>query len=211
MYFNAAYDDMGTIPIELLESAASTVTQVSDKDYSYRDYNVTDIKESWLRIDFTKPPEQINLIGMYNAFKAIALFIINKHNLEPISSMSLSQLRPQQVLDEHIDGRLIHKLTNRYLIPLSASNKNYNYGYFANKKVMYPLVYGRFYRINNSIIHSALNLENTERYNILIDTMDARLKNKFKNHPDLYRSVNMLSANYKFEERLRIKTKLGLK
>jgi hypothetical protein len=59
------------------------------------------------------------------------------------------------------------------------SDVNYNYGYYNNEKVIYPLKFGNIYRINNAIIHSALNLEDTERYNILIDTFDARLKTKF--------------------------------
>lgn len=211
MFFPAAFQDMGELPLELVDSAAAAVRLISDIDYTYRDYNVKEVKESWLRVDFAREPSEPRLKPLYAAFKAIADHVVSKHKLFPISNISLSQLRPKQVLEEHIDGRFIHKITDRYLVPLSRSNKNYNYGYYDKQKVIYPLVYGHVFRINNAIIHSALNLEDDERHNVLIDVMDERLAIKFKDHPDLFRSLNANNINWKFEERLRIKRKLGLK
>ena len=74
-------------------------------------------------------------------------------------------------------------------------------------KVIYPLKFGNVYRVNNAIIHSALNLENAERFNILIDTWDLRLKEKFKDHPDLMSALTVLGVNYNFEKRLKVKPK----
>lgn len=211
MYFDAAYQDLGEVPTELMTPAVQALAQLTDDDYTYRDYNVQDVKESWLRIDFAREPTVDRLKPLYFGFRGIAEHVVATHDLPPVSTVSLSQLRPLQVLEEHVDGKLIHKLTDRYLVPLSRSDKNYNYGLFKDEKVVYPLRYGHVYRINNSIVHSALNLENDERHNLLIDVMDARLRLKFANHPDLFRSLNALAVNWRFEDRLRIKRRLSLK
>lgn len=211
MYFDAAYQDMGEVPAELMTPAVRALAQLTDDDYTYRDYNVKDVRESWLRIDFAREPIVNRLKPLYFGFRAVADHVVATFNLPPISTISLSQLRPLQVLEEHVDGRFIHKITDRYLVPLSHSDKNYNYGIFKDEKVVYPLRYGRVYRINNSIVHSALNLENEDRHNLLIDVMDNRLRAKFSNHPDLFRSLNALAVNWRFEDRLRIKKRLSLK
>jgi hypothetical protein len=117
-------------------------------------------------------------------------------------------LKPNQVLAEHTDGRFIHRITNRYLVPLTDSDVNYNYGYINGEKVIYPLKLGNVYRVNNAIIHSALNLENRERFNLLIDTWDPRLKAKFKDHKDLFAAMVILGVNYEFEKRLKVGPKV---
>lgn len=211
MFFDGAYRDMGVVPEHLMQAAVTAINGVDEDDYTYRDYNVQELKESWLRIDFARPPEQPNLLPLYNGFQGIAQYVVDSYNLKSISNVSLSRLKPLQVLEEHVDGRFIHKLTDRYLVPLSRSDKNYNYGYYQRQKVEFKLQYGHVYRINNSIIHSALNLENDDRYNLLIDVIDPRVWAKFANHPDLYRSLNVLSVNWKFEERLRVKQQHNLK
>jgi hypothetical protein len=144
---------------------------------------------------------------LYNAILAVIDYIITNYNTDPLNSVSVSMLKPLQVLDEHTDGRLIHRITNRYLVPLMHSDVNYNYGYYNNEKVIYPLKFGNIYRVNNAVIHSALNLENAERFNILIDTWDLRLKEKFKGHPDLMSALTVLGVNYNFEKRLKVKPK----
>lgn len=211
MYFNAAFQDLGEVASDLMTSAVQALSNLTDDDYTYRDYNVKEIKESWLRIDFAREPASEHLKPIYHAFSTIAEHIVSQYKLPPVSNISLSQLRPLQILEEHVDGRFIHKITDRYLIPLSNSSKNYNYGYFKEEKIIYPLQYGRIYRINNSIVHSAVNLENDDRYNILIDVMEPRLRSKFSKHPDLFRSLNALAVNWNFEERLRIKKKMNLR
>jgi hypothetical protein len=84
------------------------------------------------------------------------------------------------------------------------SDVNYNYGYIDDEKVIYPLKVGNVYRINNAIVHSAINMENENRINILIDCWDQRLKEKFKDHPDLFSALSILGINYEFEKRLKI-------
>ena len=68
--------------------------------------------------------------------------------------------------------------------------------------------FGNVYRVNNAIIHSALNLENAERFNLLIDCWEPRLKAKFKGHPDLMKSLAVLGVNYQFEKRLKVGPKI---
>lgn len=152
-----------------------------------------------------RPPEDTRRIPLYNAILAVISYIQDSYHVDPLSSVSVSMLKPLQVLDEHTDGRFLHRITNRYLVPLMHSDVNYNYGYVDGEKVIYPLKFGNVYRINNAIIHSALNLENAERFNILIDTWDPRLKEKFQDHPDLMAALTVLGVNYNFEKRLKVR------
>lgn len=208
MNFNAAYQILGTVPEELLNRVNLEIhNAITDKDFNYKDRNVDTTELSWLRLDFMRPPEDVRRMPLYNAILAVINYIITNYNTDPLNSVSVSMLKPRQVLDEHTDGRFLHRITNRYLVPLMHSDVNYNYGYYNNEKVIYPLKFGNVYRVNNAVIHSALNLENAERFNILIDTWDLRLKEKFKDHPDLMSALTVLGVNYNFEKRLKVKPK----
>ena len=211
MNFDAAYEILGTVPEELLNRVNVEIQNaITDKDFNYKDRNVDTTELSWLRLDFMKPPEDERRMPLYKAILEVINYIITNYNTDPLNSVSVSMLKPKQVLDEHTDGRLIHRITNRYLVPLMHSDVNYNYGYYNNEKVIYPLKFGNVYRVNNAVIHSALNLEDAERFNILIDTWDLRLKEKFKGHPDLMAALTVLGVNYNFEKRLKVRPKVLL-
>lgn len=208
MNFDTAYEILGTVPEELLNRVNLEIhNAITDKDFNYKDRNVDTAELSWLRLDFMKPPEDTRRMPLYNAILAVIDYIRETYHVDPLSSVSVSMLKPLQVLDEHTDGRFLHRITNRYLVPLMHSDVNYNYGYVNGEKVIYPLKFGNVYRINNAIIHSALNLENAERFNILIDTWDPRLKEKFQDHPDLMAALTVLGVNYNFEKRLKVRPK----
>lgn len=206
MNFNNAYEILTTVPIELISAVNEQVAScASYKDFNYKDKDTTTKEDSWYRMDFMKPPSKEHLIPLYKSIMDLVNFISSSTNIDPVNSVSLSMLRPKQVLAEHTDGRFIHRITNRYLVPLTDSKVNYNYGYINGEKIIYPLVCGNVYRINNAIIHSAINLENEDRYNLLIDCYEQRLKDKFKDHPDLFHSLTMIGVNKEFEKRLKVK------
>ena len=206
MNFNAAYEILTTVPRNLVSEVNTQIANyASYNDFNYKDKDTTTKEDSWYRMDFMTPPTKQHLVPIYQSIMNLVNFISSSTNIDPVNSVSLSLLRPKQVLAEHTDGRFIHRITNRYLVPLTDSNVNYNYGYFNEEKIVYPLKCGNVYRINNAIIHSALNLENEDRYNLLIDCYETRLKNKFKDHPDLFHSLTMIGVNKEFEKRLKVK------
>jgi hypothetical protein len=205
MNFNAAYQILGTVPDNLLNAVNEQISlALTDNDYNYKDRDLINKEHSWLRLDFMKPPEDERRMPLYSTILAVIEYIQQTYKIDPLNSVSVSMLKPKQVLDEHTDGRFLHRITNRYLVPLTHSDVNYNYGYYNKEKVIYPLKFGNIYRINNAIIHSALNLEDTSRYNLLIDTFDARLKEKFNNHPDRMAALTIFGVNQEFEKRLKV-------
>ena len=207
MNFNAAYQIIGTVPGPLLNAVNEQIAiALTDDDYNYKDRDLINKEHSWLRLDFMKPPSEERRMNLYSAILLVIEHIQQTYHVDPLNSVSVSMLKPKQVLDEHTDGRFLHRITNRYLVPLTHSDVNYNYGYYDNQKIIYPLKFGNIYRINNAIIHSALNLEDTERYNILIDTFDARLKAKFNNHPDRLAALTVFGVNQEFEKRLKVQS-----
>lgn len=201
MNFDSAYEIIGTITNDTVNEVMTKINEcIKQDDFTYIDHNSKTKEHSWLRLDFATKPSVEHLIPLYDALNNMATELSNYPNIDPITNISVSMLKPLQTLDEHTDGRFIHRITNRYLVPLTESDKNYNYGYYNDEKIIYPLKKGKIYRVNNAIIHSALNLENTERYNILIDTQCNRLRQKFKNHPDLMKGLTVLGVNYYFEK-----------
>jgi hypothetical protein len=209
MNFNTAFEITGTVPHELLSAVNEQIEQtLNDRDYNYQDRDVDNKDLSWMRLDFMRPPENPKLMPLYASILAVINHITENYDIDPLNSVSVSMLKPNQVLAEHTDGRFIHRITNRYLVPLTGSDVNYNYGYINGEKVIYPLKLGNVYRVNNAIIHSALNLENRERFNLLIDTWDPRLKAKFKDHKDLFAAMVILGVNYEFEKRLKVGPKV---
>jgi len=205
MNFNAAYQILGTVPDNLLNAVNEQISvALTDDDYNYKDRDLINKEHSWLRLDFMQAPTDPRRMPLYSAILTVIKYIQQTYKIDPLNSVSVSMLKPKQVLDEHTDGRFLHRITNRYLVPLTHSDVNYNYGYYNNEKIIYPLKFGNIYRINNAIIHSALNLEDTARYNILIDTFDARLKEKFNNHPDRMAALTVFGVNQEFEKRLKV-------
>lgn len=198
MNFKEAYQVIGSADENLLSALVNEIKTLNDNDFNYQDFDSQTGDKSWLRLDFMEEPKDARYHNLFNASKNLVLDVIQRYNLDPLTSFSISMLKPRQVLEEHTDGRFKHRITNRYLIPLSASDKNYNYGYVNGEKVIYKLELGKIYRVNNAIIHSAINMEDTERYNILIDTFEQRLQDKFKGFVDIMAPLS--DEGYKFSK-----------
>lgn len=205
MNFSTAYEITGAVPTELLHAVNKEIScALTDQDYNYQDRDVDNKQLSWMRLDFMQPPADPARMPLYNSILNVIKYISDNYRLDPLNSVSISMLKPKQILAEHTDGRFLHRITNRYLVPLTQSDVNYNYGYINGEKVIYPLIFGNVYRVNNAIIHSAINNEDTDRYNLLIDTWEPRLRAKFSGHPDLKAAMVVLGVNYQFEKRLKI-------
>jgi hypothetical protein len=196
MNFSKAYDIIGSASTNLIDAVNEQIKLLSDDDFNYRDYDSKTKEKSWLRLDFMSQPEEEKFIPLYLAIKNLVDDLSQRYSLDPVTSFSLSMLKPRQILEEHTDGRFKHRITNRYIVPLSFSDKNYNYGYVNGEKVIYKLEQGKIYRINNAIIHSAVNEEDSERYNILIDTFEQRLQDKFKRFIDIMAPLSDEGYNF---------------
>ena len=206
MNFDTAYEILGDVPKELIDEVNKHIgLTLSDADYNYKDRDVQSKEYSWLRKDFMAPPSEPELMPLYEAILAVINYIRDNFKIDPLNSVSVSMLKPKQVLAEHTDGRFLHRITNRYLVPLMDSKVNYMYGYVNGEKVQWNIEFGKVYRINNAIIHSAINNEDAERFNILIDTFDSRLKAKFNNHPDKMAALTVLGVNFESERRLMVR------
>lgn len=198
MNFKEAYQIVGSADEQLLEDLVEQIKILNDDDFNYQDFDSKSGDKSWLRLDFMEAPKEERYLPLYLASKNLVEKAAEKFQLDPVTSFSISMLKPKQVLEEHTDGRFKHRITNRYLIPLSDSDKNYNYGYVNGEKIIYKLELGKIYRINNAIIHSAVNEEDSERYNILIDTFEQRLQDKFKRFIDIMAPLS--EEGYKFSK-----------
>lgn len=198
MNFKEAYQIVGTADNTLLMDLINEIKILNDEDFNYQDFDSKTGDKSWLRLDFMEEPKEDKYKNIYLASKKLVYDAVATYGLDPVTSFSISMLKPKQVLEEHTDGRFKHRITNRYLIPLSDSNKNYNYGYINGEKIVYKLELGKIYRINNAIIHSAVNEEDAERYNILIDTFERRLQDKFKRFIDIMAPLS--DEGYRFSK-----------
>lgn len=186
MNFSEPYHVLGTLDDQLVENVCIEIQKMNDEFFNYIDNDTKTGAPSWHRLDFAPDSVQHEREkSIHAAGIALVNHAVEKFNLDEVSSFSVSMLKPRQVLEEHTDSRLIHRLTNRYIIPLIDGGGSYNYWIVGGKQVKHYLKRGEIFRVNNAVIHSAVNVGEIERYNILIDTFAVRLKEKFKRSIDL--------------------------
>lgn len=186
MNFSAPYHVYGKVDDTLVEAVCSEIKKINDEYFNYVDHDSKTGNKSWLRLDFA--PDSVQHERERPLFEAglkLVTHSLQKFGLDELSSFSVSMLKPEEVLEEHTDSRLIHRLTNRYIIPLIDGGGSYNYWVVDGVKVKHYLKRGELFRVNNAILHSAVNSGGIERYNILIDTFSNRLKDKFAKSIDL--------------------------
>lgn len=197
MNFSAPYQVLGQADSGLVETVCSEIQKMNDEYYNYVDYDSKSGNPSWHRLDFTLDGYQHERErALYEATKSLVQDTVGKFQLDELSSFSVSMLKPNEILEEHTDSRLIHRLTNRYIIPLIDGGGSYNYWVVNGQRVKYYLKRGEVFRVNNAIIHSAVNSGNIERYNILIDTFSTRLRSKFRTSIDLNAPMSREGHNF---------------
>lgn len=188
MNFNRPYQIIGNADLELVEKLNSEINQLTDEYYNYTDVDSVTKQTSWVRLDFDyKKVQHERETAVWQAGVNLVNHMTTKYQIDNVSSFSISMLKPNQTLEEHTDSRLVHRLTNRYIIPLIDAGDSYNYWYVGpeKKKVVHYLKKGEMFRVNNAIIHAAVNTGNIARYNLLIDTFPTRLIKKFGSSIDL--------------------------
>ncbi len=188
MNFNGAFKIIGQADPVLVDNLVAEIGKINDSYYNYTDVDSTSRLTSWVRLDFLPSGvKHEREIGVWTAGNALVNSMVERFNIDSVSSFSVSLIKPNQILEEHTDGRLIHRITNRYIIPLVNSGTSYNYWLYGpkNEKVVHYLKKGEMFRVNNAIIHAAVNGGGEDRYNLLIDTFSTRLNKKFGNSIDL--------------------------
>lgn len=186
MNFSTPYHVYGQVDDDLVDNVCTEIKKINDEYFNYVDHDSKTGNKSWLRLDFA--PDSVQHERERPLFEAglkLVQCALKKYNLDELSSFSVSMLKPGEVLEEHTDSRLIHRLTNRYIIPLIDGGGSYNYWVVNGVQVKHYLKRGELFRVNNAIIHSAVNSGDIERYNVLIDTFSSRLKDKFGKSIDL--------------------------
>lgn len=186
MNFSAPFQVIGQVDDYLVENVCNQIKIINDEYYNYIDHDSKSGNTSWMRLDFAPNNVQHERERpLFTAGLELVKHAIEKFNLDDLSSFSISMLKPKETLEEHTDSRLIHRLTNRYIIPLLDEGESYNYWLVDGVQQRHYLKRGQLFRVNNAIIHSAVNCSNSERFNVLIDTFSSRLKSKFGKSIDL--------------------------
>jgi hypothetical protein len=188
MNFSRPYQIIGTADMVLIDILNQEINKITDDYYNYTDIDSVSKQTSWVRLDFDyKKVQHERENGVWQAGVNLINEFHSRHSIDNVSSFSISMLKPNQTLEEHTDSRLVHRLTNRYIIPLIDAGDSYNYWYTGadRKKVVHYLKKGEMFRVNNAIIHAAVNTGNISRYNLLIDTFSTRLIKKFGSSIDL--------------------------
>lgn len=197
MNFSAPFQILGQADDGLVENVCAEIKRINDEYYNYVDYDSKSGNASWHRLDFMPTGCQHERERpLFEAGLRLVNQVLEKFRLDDLSSFSVSMLKPHEILEEHTDSRLIHRLTNRYIIPLIDDGDSYNYWVVNGVRVKHYLKRGQVFRVNNAIIHSAVNGGGFERYNILIDTFSARLKAKFQTSIDLNAPMSKEGHNF---------------
>lgn len=188
MNFSKPFQIIGQADMDLVDKLNQEISKITDEYYNYSDVDSVTKQTSWVRLDFDyRKPQFERENDIWNAGVNLIKDSVQRYNIDTVSSFSISMLKPNQILEEHTDSRLVHRLTNRYIIPLYDTGDSYNYWYVGpeKKKVIHYLKKGEMFRVNNAIIHAAVNTGNMARYNLLIDTFSDRLFKKFGTSIDL--------------------------
>ena len=174
--------------MSLLDILNIEINKITDDYYNYTDVDSVTKQTSWVRLDFDfRKPQLDRETALWQAGVNLINEMQTRHFIDNISSFSVSMLKPNQILEEHTDSRLVHRLTNRYIIPLIDAGNSYNYWYYGpeQEKVIHYLKKGEMFRVNNAVTHAAVNTGDIARYNLLIDTFPTRLIKKFGSSIDL--------------------------
>jgi hypothetical protein len=199
MNFSRPYQIIGNADSDLVEKLNTEINKISDDYYNYTDVDSVTKQTSWVRLDFDyKKVQHPRETAIWQSGVTLINDLIEKYQIDNVSSFSISMLKPNQTLEEHTDSRLVHRLTNRYIVPLIDAGDSYNYWYVGpeKKKVIHYLKKGELFRVNNAIIHAAVNTGNIARYNLLIDTFPSRLIKKFGSSIDLAAPLSREGYNF---------------
>jgi hypothetical protein len=173
MQINVPYKELGTVPIELVNIAASLCNEINwaddrytrDNDISLSTYSrllpIPSLSDS--SFPYTEKEQQL-----VNACKDIIAKLPDSFSSMKIVNAEIATLPPKTLIKLHYDGKWSHKQSNRIHIPITSNDDSFNIWLNTTCK-MNP---GMVYEINNRILHGAFNKGDTNRTHLIIDSID---------------------------------------
>lgn len=179
MQINVPYKELGTVPIELVNIAASLCNEIDWSDHRYTRNNDISLStysrllpipsESSRNFSYTEKENQL-----INACKDIIAKLPDPYASMTILNCEIATLPPNTLIKLHYDGKWSHQNSNRIHIPITSNDGSVN-TWVNTKCKMNP---GMFYEINNRVLHGALNNGTTNRTHLIIDFIDPILYDK---------------------------------
>jgi hypothetical protein len=176
MQINVPYKELGTVPVELVNKAASLCNEIDWSDNRYtRDNDIS--LSTYSRLlpipspscsDFSYTEKEQQLI---NVCKDIIATLPDSFASMTILNCEIATLPPNTLIKLHYDGRWSHKQSNRIHIPITSNDNSVN-TWLNTKCKMNP---GKFYELNNRVLHGASNYGTTNRTHLIIDFVDSVL------------------------------------
>lgn len=205
MHFFGTTVRVAHIPEALLERARGLCEELGDSAFNYRDVNTQTGESSWWRIDgWLKKTHNPAL----TAFESLAFEICEQitQQWEPargahLSYFNVSGIRPHETIEDHVDPKLLNKLSYRVLVPINPSLP-YRYKWIINgEPVFSEIEYGHAYHFNNNDIHAAFNDSDQFRVALMYDLCDPRLFAKFAKTRDWTEGLVFGTVNKHFLKR----------
>lgn len=203
-FFNTA-EEVTKLDDDLLERAYRfSIALDPAETFKYQDTNTKTGRSSWWRADTWLKPEAEQSPGLQK-LKPLALemseAILAGWSKGPQLKMvyfNLSVITPREYIDEHVDPKLLNKLSYRVLVPLNP-NITYKYHHNFNGRLKFSeLKRGAAYHFNNNDIHAAYNESDEYRYAFMYDFCDLRILEKFGSKPDWHFGLVFGTVNKNF-------------
>lgn len=176
MQLNVPYKELGSLPIDLIDLAAELCHEIDwsldrytrDNDISLSTYSRLLPMPSPSAGNFEYNDLEKKLV---NICKSILSELPEMYAGLKILNCEIATLPPNTIIKLHYDGKWSHKAAHRIHIPITTNDDCVN-TWLTTKCHMTP---GKFYEINNRILHGATNKGNTNRTHLIIDYVDAVL------------------------------------
>lgn len=173
MQINVPYKELGTVPIELVNIAASLCNEINWADDRYTRNNDISLS-TYSRL--LPMPSKSSSSFIYNeieqqlidACRTVIRSLPEEFQTMMMLNCEIATLPPDTFIKLHYDGQWSHKHSSRIHIPITSNDNSFNF-WLNTKCKMNP---GMVYEINNRILHGAFNKGDTNRTHLIIDSID---------------------------------------
>jgi hypothetical protein len=191
MNFDRPYQDLGTVPVTLLEQALKGVIDLETKQgYNFK-------FGEWLRLDSYNNPNNYQLADI--AGQELINHVMSLYPGEILFGWSISHLPPKKDVIDHVDRMFFHRIAKRIIVPISNTPDILNWHWQDNNtKRNYFFDYGHVYRLNTAYTHGVKSFNKEVRRAIYFDIIEPRLYNKFNQHPDMLKVITANASGVKY-------------
>lgn len=173
MQINVPYKELGTVPIELVNIAASLCNEINWEDDRYtRDNDIS--LSTYSRL--LPMPSKSSSSFIYNeieqqlidACRTVMRSLPEEFQTMMLANCEIATLPPDTLIKLHYDGKWSHKFSRRIHIPITTNGECESI--WINARVKMDI--GKVYEINNRVLHGARNRGDTNRTHLIIDFID---------------------------------------